>query len=86
MKRISNELVFIDRAEDLLKEALIVLKKCDPTFQSSVLGVVDELSLTEDTGLFHRIRLLKALFLVSKLGMSSVKTDETKKDQSENQN
>ena len=30
MKRVANELVFVDRADDLLKEAMIVLKKCDP--------------------------------------------------------
>jgi hypothetical protein len=32
MKRVSNELVFVDKIEDLLKEAMTVLKKCDPSF------------------------------------------------------
>ena len=32
MKRVSNELVFVENIEDLLKEAMTVLKKSDSSF------------------------------------------------------
>lgn len=68
LKRGSNDLVFVERSEELLKEALVVFKKCDPAFQPRVLSLVEDLSLTDDAELIHRVRLLKALFVVSKLG------------------
>ena len=41
MKRVSNDLVFLDSTEDLLKEAMIVFKKNDfDGYQASVLTLV----------------------------------------------
>ena len=32
MKKVANDLAFIDKTEDLLKETLTVLKKCDQEY------------------------------------------------------
>ena len=45
MKRVSNDLVFVDNSEELLKEAVLILKKSDPSsFQQKMLDMVEMLS------------------------------------------
>lgn len=77
MKRAANDLVFIDNSEELLKEAVIILKKSDPQcYQQKILEMVEALSLSDLDDLFQRVRLLKALFLVTKLGLTVIKADD----------
>ena len=46
LKRVSNDLVFVEKADELLKEAVLVLKKCDQSYQTTVIEqLVDSLSL-----------------------------------------
>lgn len=44
MKRVANDLFFVGSNEDLMKEAMVILKKTDVQFQKSVLVMVEGLS------------------------------------------
>ena len=68
MKRVANDLIFIEGGDELLKEAMIILKKSETNFQTKILLMVKELGTDNFDDLFQRVRLLKALMTVSKLG------------------
>lgn len=52
MKRVANDLIFIESGDELLKEALIILKKSETNFQTKILLMIKELGTDNFDDLF----------------------------------
>ena len=73
-KRESSELIFIESADEVLKEAVALLKKCADSIDE-VFGIIDVCDGESDRDIIYKLTLLKAFMQTTKLGAGTTEAD-----------
>ena len=66
-KKSRSELIYCSDVNDTLSEAFSLMKNCSDVTTDQILELVDTYDLSTKDGIMHRLRLLKALFLNTKI-------------------
>lgn len=70
-KKESSDLIYVHSSEDVLKEAVNLLKKCSPESIKQLLQLIGEVSTESYPELVYKMQLLKALLQTTKLSGKS---------------
>lgn len=78
-KRESSELIFIDSPDDVLKEAVALLKKCADDSTDALFAFIDASTEESDRNTIYKLSLLKAIMQTTKLGTGSTEEEITER-------